>query len=123
MKCKLNGHAGLAEKSGAVRPRGRPFQPGVSGNPGGRPKGLREHREALAAAGAPELMVQMLLRGLMHEDIEIALETYDRAAAYLYGRPGAPESGPEVSGAHTAAPTEDEIAEAQRILTEDEQIL
>jgi hypothetical protein len=54
------------------------------------------------------------------EDVEIAPAAYDRAAAYLYGRPGAPESGPEVSGAHTGQPTAEEIAEAQRILTEDQ---
>ena len=64
------------------------FAPGVSGNPGGRPKGLRDFREALEAADVPERMVQVLLRGLSHEDAEIALAAYDRAAAYLYGRPG-----------------------------------
>ena len=65
-------------------------------------------------------MIQVLLRGLADDDVEIALAAYDRAAAYLYGRPGAPESGPEVSGAHTGQPTAEEIAEAQRILTEDQ---
>ena len=118
---KANGHAVPAENSGAERPRGRPFPPGVSGNPGGRPKGLREFREALEAADAPQLMIQALLRGLTHEDVEIALAAYDRTAAYLYGRPGAMES--EAMRAHTGPPTEDEVAEAQRILTEDEQVL
>jgi len=68
-------------------------------------------------------MVQVLLRGLMHEDVEIALAAFDRAAAYLYGRPGALESVPEAMRAHTGPPTADELAEAQRILTEDEQVL
>jgi len=120
---KANGHAVPAENSGAERPRGRPFPPGVSGNPGGRPKGLREFREALEAADAPQLMIQALLRGLTHEDVEIALAAYDRTAAYLYGRPGALESVPEAMRAHTGPPTADELAEAQRILTEDEQVL
>ena len=118
---KANGHAVPAENSGAERPRGRPFPPGVSGNPGGRPKGLREFREALEAADAPQLMIQALLRGLTHEDVEIALAAYDRTAAYLYGRPGAMES--EAMRAHTGPPTEDEVAEGKRILTEDEQVL
>ncbi len=30
------------------KPRGKPFPPGVSGNPGGRPKGAKEIRDALA---------------------------------------------------------------------------
>ena len=68
-------------------------------------------------------MVQVLLRGLMHEDVEIALAAFDRAAAYLYGRPGALESVPEAMRAHTGPPTVDEVDEAQRILTEDEQVL
>jgi hypothetical protein len=95
----------------------------VSGNPGGRPKGLREFREALEAADAPQLMIQVLLRGLVDADVQIALAAYDRAAAYLYGRPGALESPPEAMRPHTGPPTADEIDEAQRILTEDEQVL
>jgi hypothetical protein len=33
-------------------------------------------------------LVEVLLRGLRDDDIRVALEAYDRAAAYLYGRPG-----------------------------------
>ena len=41
-----------AEPTGAVQ-RGRPFMPGRSGNPAGRPKGARNrHKEAFLATGA-----------------------------------------------------------------------
>lgn len=68
------------------------FRPGQSGNPGGRPKGLTKFREALEAANTPELLVKVLKRGLENSDVEIALEAFDRAAAYLYGRPERMES-------------------------------
>ena len=123
MKRKLNGHT-LPQPTPMSpenrTPEGR-FAPGASGNPGGRPKGLREFREALEAADASQLMIQVLLRGMVDADVEIALAANDRAAAYLYGRPGAMES--EAMRAHTGPPTADELAEAQRILTEDEQVL
>ena len=84
---------------------------------------VSSERPSLEAAGAPQRMIQVLLRGLADDDVEIALAAYDRAAAYLYGRPGALESPPEAMRAHTGPPTEDEVAEGKRILTEDEQVL
>jgi Family of unknown function (DUF5681) len=115
-RTRINGHA-LPEKR---TPEGR-FVPGVSGNPGGRPKGLREFREALEAANVPQLMIDVLLRGLVHEDMEIALAAYDRAAAYLYGRPGAQESIPASMLADSRRLTPEGLAEAQRILMGEEE--
>ena len=95
-------------------------EPGVSGNPGGRPKGLREFREALEAADVPQLMFQVLCRGLVHESMEIALAAYDRAAAYLYGRAGTLDVPPVSvlgSGERISA---SRVEEAQRLLTADE---
>jgi len=63
------------------------------------------HREALEAAGTAELLIKVLLRGLRDEDIRVALEAYDRAAGYLYGRPGTLEMGPE--GPTTIPPLEE----------------
>ena len=66
--------------------RGRPFQPGVSGNPGGRPKSLGTLR-ALARAHAAEAITE-LARLAMHARSETARiaairELLDRA----YGKP------------------------------------
>ena len=36
----------MAKRKDKKKPRGRPFKPGKSGNPGGRPKGLTEMRLA-----------------------------------------------------------------------------
>jgi hypothetical protein len=121
VKKTVNGQAMAAESSGGVRadglPRGRPFPPGVSGNPGGKRKGLREFREALEAADAPNRMVQVLLRGLADEDVEIALAAYDRAAAYLYGRPGTVET--ESTSSPPRRITDEDLLEAQRTLEPD----
>jgi len=65
-------------------------------------------------------MVQVLLRGLAHEDVEVALAAYDRAAAYLYGRPGQlVVPPPSVLGSGGPISTS-RVEEAQRLLTEDE---
>jgi hypothetical protein len=66
--------------------RGRPFQPGQSGNPGGRPRVIAELRE-LARAHAPEAVAELarLAKDAKSETARIAAikELLDRA----YGKP------------------------------------
>ena len=66
--------------------RGRPFQPGQSGNPGGRPRVIAELRE-LARAHAPEAIAELarLAKDAKSETARIAAikELLDRA----YGKP------------------------------------
>jgi hypothetical protein len=98
-----------AENShGTVRQIGKPFQPGRSGNPGGRPKGVaRAVRDA--CGGSPERLVQGLLE--IAEDPKV--RPRDRIAAYHeilnrgWGR------APAYANIEGADPLEqDEIAEA-----------
>ena len=86
------------------------FKPGQSGNPGGRPKGLTEFRRALEEADVPAKMVKVVQRGMDSEDIEVALAAFDRAAAYLYGRPGALEAGPSFNVAVLPSPMDHNAA-------------
>jgi hypothetical protein len=66
--------------SGSVRPRGRPFPPGVSGNPKGRPKGSRNKTTLIAEAlrsGEAEALTRKIVERAMHGDavaLRICLE-------------------------------------------------
>ena len=70
----------------SARPRGRPFEPGQSGNPGGRPRVIGEWR-ALARAHAPEAIEELARLALKakSESARIAAirELLDRG----YGKP------------------------------------
>jgi len=74
-----------AESSGHQR-RGRPFAPGQSGNPGGRPRGCAELRE-LCREGTAEAIarIQKIARG---PNPTLALAACKTLLEYGWGRPG-----------------------------------
>lgn len=73
----------------AAKPRGpgRPFQPGQSGNPGGRPK-LREHVRERAANAVDEYVVDAWIREVVEQG-EDWVKCSELLAAYGIGKPGA----------------------------------
>ena len=57
--------------SGCERPRGRPFPPGVSGNPKGRPRGSRNKTTLIAKAlrsGEAEALTRNIIERALHGD-------------------------------------------------------
>lgn len=63
----------------------RPWQPGQSGNPGGRPALDPEVREILQAATAPA--AKRLAELVQHRDARVALQAIDMIHNRIYGRP------------------------------------
>jgi Family of unknown function (DUF5681) len=79
MFCRIGGaHHGISTNFGRptqpIKPRGRPFQPGQSGNPSGRPKGARNK-----ATLAVEALLENEAEALTRKVIDLALgETWPR---------------------------------------------
>jgi hypothetical protein len=76
--------------------RGRPFRPGISGNPRGRPRGSRNKRsltqiEATQAGG--QMPLDFMLAVMRDENLppERRLEAAKAAAPYCHGRLAAAE--------------------------------
>lgn len=77
--------AAVAQNSAPVQRVGRPFPKGTSGNPGGRPKGIRALRERLEAHA--EALEDALLSALEDDDPRVRLDAVKLAFSYLYGKP------------------------------------
>jgi hypothetical protein len=105
----------------APKTRGRPFQPGQSGNPGGRPKVLREV-QALAAehseAAIAKLVEIMTSKDASHSSqIEAAKVLLERA----WGKPAQPIEHSVPEGSFTRATLRELTREL--LATDDDPIL
>jgi hypothetical protein len=73
------------------RRRGRPFQPGQSGNPGGRPKGFASFREQarrfLEEEGGHALLIRLAKQ---RKSLHTAAFALRLLVEYAYGRPPQP---------------------------------
>ena len=84
--------------------RGRPFAPGVSGNPAGRPKGALNHatRAALALMGGQlEELTQVVVAKALEGDLAAAKIVFDKLIPQAKEAPIEPGAVtlPELSGA------------------------
>jgi hypothetical protein len=98
----------LAQNSGetAARPHGRPFLKGVSGNPGGRPRGFVQTIREATAEGTE--LVDFMLRVLRGKVPGVRLRDRLEAATWLadrgFGKP-APAPPPDAGDARVSLET------------------
>jgi Family of unknown function (DUF5681) len=93
----------VAVNNNSRKQRGRPFAPGTSGNPNGRPKGSRNRRTAAlvdAAQASGEMPLDFLLR-VMRDDalaLERRIEAAKAAAPYCHAKLSSIEFSPPPQG-------------------------
>lgn len=94
---KANGRKvqGAAENSAAERPRGRPFPPGQSGNPGGRPKAVRELLELARSQVPGSLELAVKLRDDEKQDARVRLDAAKFLVSYGLGAPPKAAADPD----------------------------
>ena len=96
----------------APKQRGRPFKPGESGNPSGRPKGARNHATVLAAAmldGQAEAIIRKLIDTGLSGDVSALRICLERLLPPKRSRPVAFELPAEIK-------TPADIAEASQLI-------
>jgi hypothetical protein len=95
----------MAEKQKRSRGKGRPFSPGVSGNPAGRPRlgdaRAEKVRQVLSETGPDGIehglaILRKMVAQARKGDVKAAVFLFDGA----YGKPVQPLSGPD-GGPHT----------------------
>jgi len=96
-------------------PVGRPFQPGHSGNPLGRPKALSHVRARLQEEG--DRLVQVMLITALDRRHPKHVEALKLAMAYAYGQPNQPITGVDGEGGIKVDPA-DLIAQLKRVAGE-----
>lgn len=124
MQDRINGNGAEHPEAGAARQRGRPFRPGQSGNPAGRPKGARNLTtlllEALFEGEAEELGRKTieLAKGGDSRALKACLDRLlpprrDRFVPFSLPPIESAEDLPKASGALLAAVAEGEITPAE----------
>jgi hypothetical protein len=83
-----------ADDSSTKRVVGRPFPPGVSGNPGGQPPEFKTFKKWLAEE-ALEPAKQALMECLLHPDGKVRMMAVKEALDRLFGRSPQAITGPD----------------------------
>lgn len=107
-----------AGNSAITAVRGRPFEPGVSGNPSGRPKSLANFR--LKCQEKTELLLTKLMTVVLSGRGLAQVRAAELILAYAYGRPNQPLSAPEdpMRGVMNRTPDQMTSEEIQRRIDE-----
>lgn len=94
----------ISMKSNKDRPRGRPFEPGRSGNPKGRPKGSRNRPVELTVEQEAKRLIQRGAELVVMGETEAAVNAFEKSLTLTWGaRGGWAERGEARDKAHELA--------------------